>query len=74
MSDQPRLPGTPGRTDKTLERRAHITAAVCELHRAMSPILEILDSKCPVTMKFKVSGDDVTVSIKPGPPNDEEHT
>lgn len=62
----------PGKSEETLQRRAHITAAVVELHRAMTPILEVLDSKATVSMKFKVAGDDVTVTIKPGPPNDEE--
>jgi hypothetical protein len=62
----------PKRSEQTLQRRAHITAAVVELHRAMSPLLEVLDSKAAISMKFKVAGDGITVSIKPGPPNDEE--
>jgi hypothetical protein len=73
MSAQEKLPGS-GRTAEQLQRRAHITAAVVELHRAVSPLLEVLDSKASITMKFKVAGDDVTVSVKPGPPNDEENT
>lgn len=69
---EPKLPGMKGRTAEQIERRARITAAVVELHRAVTPLLEVLDSKASITMKFKVAGDDVTVSIKPGTPNDEE--
>jgi hypothetical protein len=72
MSDQQKFPGTPHRSNETIQRRAHITAAVVELHRAMEPLLEVLDSKASISMKFKVAGDDVTISIKPGPPNDTE--
>ncbi len=72
MSNDQRLPGMRSRTEEQLQRRAHITAAVVELHRAVTPLLEVLDSKASITMKFKVAGDDVTVSVKPGPPNDEE--
>ncbi len=72
MSNDKRLPGMRGRTEEQLQRRAHITAAVVELHRAVSPLLDVQDSKASITMKFKVAGDDVTVSVKPGPPNDEE--
>jgi uncharacterized protein (DUF362 family) len=72
MSEQPRLPGHKSRTPEQIERRAHIGAAVVELHRAISPLLEVLDSKATITMHFKVAGDEVTVSIKPGKPNDAE--
>jgi hypothetical protein len=70
--NEPKLPGMPGKTNEQLQRRAHITAPVVELHRAVSPLPEVLDSKASITMKFKAAGDDVSVSIKPGPPNDEE--
>jgi len=72
--EQEHLPGHPRKPTEAIARRAHITAAVVELHRAMTPLLEVLDSKASISMRFKVAGDDVTVSIKPGPPNDEERS
>ena len=72
MTTEPKLPGFPKRSEETLTRREAITTAVCALHRAMLPVLEVMDHKASISMKFKVAGDDVVVSIKPGKPNDEE--
>ena len=70
MSEQGRIAGTPSRTQEQIERRARISAAVVALHAAIAPLLEVLDSRASITMHFKVAGDDVAVSVKPGKPND----
>jgi hypothetical protein len=70
--DQARIPGMKGPSEETLNRRAHITAAIVELHRSIEPLLEVLDSKATITLRFRVGGDDVAVTVKPGKPNDGE--
>jgi hypothetical protein len=67
---EPKLPGMPGRSEQILTQREKLTTAVVALHRALEPLCEMLDSKCSVSMKFKVGGDTVTVQLRPGPPND----
>jgi hypothetical protein len=64
------LPGFPTRTEAVLTARENLTTAVVALHRALAPLVEMLDSKSSVSMKFKVSGDTLTINLRPGPPND----
>jgi hypothetical protein len=64
------LPGFPTRTEAVLTARENLTTAIVQLHRALLPLAEMLDSKCSVSMKFKVGGDIITVQLRPGPPND----
>ena len=71
MADQQDLPGHRRRTPEQIERRARMTAAVVEFHRAVMPVLVALDSQASCKMKFLVDGDEVTVGIKPGKSNDE---
>ena len=71
MSHQNELPGHRRRTPEQIERRARMTAAVVELHRAVMPVLEALDSQASIKMKFHVAGDELTVHLKPGKANDE---
>ncbi len=60
----------PTRTEAILTAREQLTTAVVALHRALLPLLEMLDSKSTVTMRFKVAGDLLAIQLKPGPPND----
>jgi hypothetical protein len=66
MTEEPKLPGMPGRSKISLERRERLIAAIVEVHRALVPMLEVLNSDSSLTMRFKVAGDALTVSIKPG--------
>jgi hypothetical protein len=70
MSREPVLPGMPTRSEAILTQREQLTSAIVALHRALTPLLEMLDSKSSVSMKFKVGGDSLTIQLKPGPPND----
>ena len=70
MSKDATLPGMPTRSEAALTQREQLTIAVVQLHRALAPLAEMLDSKASVSMKFKVAGDAITVGLKPGPPND----
>jgi hypothetical protein len=70
VSREPTLPGMPTRTEAVLTARENLTTAVVGLHRALAPLVEMLDSKSSVSMKFKVSGDTLTINLRPGPPND----
>jgi len=65
------LPGFPAKSPEAIEQRALIGRAIVELHRAMRPILEILDSQAVITMTFKVAGDTVKATLTPGKANDE---
>ncbi len=71
--NQPTFRGFPAKPPAAIEHRAQIGAAAVQLHRAMRPILEILDSQAVISMTFKVAGDTVKVSITPGKSNDEAH-
>lgn len=68
--EQALIPGATTRSDAILTQREQLTTAVVALHRALNPLLEMLDSKSSVSMKFKVAGDVLTIQLKPGPPND----
>jgi hypothetical protein len=71
MSNERTFPGFPEKPAAAIEQRAKIGRAVIEVHSAMRPILDILDSQATISMAFKVAGDTVKVSITPGKPNDE---
>lgn len=62
----PKLPGMPGPGAKKMEQREDLIAAVVELHRKITPLLELLDERCALQMSFKVSGDKLTVKVVPG--------
>ena len=65
-----KLPGMPARSPETIERRERIAAAIASLHRELNAITEALESNATITMRFKVAGDDLSVTLKPGKPND----
>jgi hypothetical protein len=70
MSGDAKLPGMPGRSEAILTQREQLTTAVVALHRALWPLAEFLDSKASVTIRRTVSGDMMTITLKPGPRND----
>ena len=70
MTPEPAF-GFAKRNPKAVEQREQITQAVVQLHTAMRPILDVLDSKAAVSMSFNVAGDKVKVTVTPGEPNDE---
>jgi hypothetical protein len=64
---QDRLPGMPGPSPDTVHRQEQITIAFIEVHRALAPVLEMIPGKnSSISLTRTVSGDRVTVSIKPG--------
>lgn len=64
---EPRLPGMPGPSPDAVHRQEQITIAFVEMHRALAPILEFMPGKnTSISLTRTVSGDRVTVTIKPG--------
>lgn len=65
--NEPRLPGMPGPAKEVIERQEAITAAFVQMWNALSPLLAFMPGKnTSISLARTVSGDRVTVSIKPG--------
>ncbi|MFB3924194.1 MAG: hypothetical protein ACE145_20930 [Terriglobia bacterium] len=64
-----KLPGMPGPTQQRIEQREKIQAAIQAIHDALLPSLEALpvgDVKGAISIRMKIRGDTVTVTLKPG--------
>lgn len=66
------LPGFPAKPAAAIAQRNRIGVAAIDLHRAMTPLLEILDSRCQLTMIFSIGGDKLRVTVTPGKASDTE--
>ena len=67
MSTTARLPGMPGPSPDVVHRQEQITIAFVQVHQALAPVLELIPGKnSSISLTRMVSGDRVTVTIKPG--------
>ncbi len=71
MRKQLRLPGQPGPSQQSIERRLKIIDTLDQLDRILAPTLENLPNGSKLTIKQKIRGDLFQITISPADAEEE---